>query len=54
VDCLRQDLEPFTRAVKFRAFFEFLKGVFGIGTSFGCAIPRLILGSDNSSNSVRA
>jgi hypothetical protein len=54
VDCLRQCIEPFTRAVKFRAFFELLKSVFGIGTSFGCAIPRGALGGDTSSNPVRA
>jgi hypothetical protein len=45
VDCLRQCVEPFTRAVEFRAFFELLKSVFGIGTSLGCTIPRVVLGS---------
>src|SRR5689334_10362538 len=54
VDCLRKCIEPFTCAVKFRAFFELLKSVFGIGTSFGCAIPRSALGGDTSSNPVRA
>src|SRR5215510_14381486 len=51
---LRQCIESFTRAVKFRAFFQLLKSVFGIGTSFGCTILRLVFGSDSSSNSVRA
>jgi len=54
VDCLRQCIEPFTRAVKFRAFFELLKSVFGIGTSLGCTIPRVVLGSDGVPNLGRA
>jgi hypothetical protein len=54
VDCLRQCFEPFTRAVKLRAFFELLKSIFGIGTSLGCTIPRVILGSDGISNLGRA
>jgi hypothetical protein len=54
VDCLREKIEPFTRAVKFWAFFELLKSAFGIGTSFGCAIPRLVLGGDSISNLARA
>jgi hypothetical protein len=54
VDWLRQCFEPFTRAVKFRAFFELLKSVFGIGTSLGCTIPRVALGSDGVPNLCRA
>jgi hypothetical protein len=53
-DCVRECIEPFTRAVKFWAFFELLKSVFSIGTSFGCAIPRSALGGDIGSNPVRA